>query len=57
MNVNNVIALDEVSIDIKIAELFYEKQYKGLAGYFRDSIISDIESLWLYGGIFRKQRC
>lgn len=54
MNVNNVIALDEVSIDIKIAELFYEKQNKGLGGYFKDSIISDIESLWLYGGIHRK---
>ena len=54
MNVNNVIALDEVSIDIKIAELFYEKQTKGLGGYFKDSIISDIESLWLYGGIHRK---
>ena len=54
MNVNNIIALDEVSIDIKIAELFYEKQNKGLGGYFKDSIISDIESLWLYGGIHRK---
>lgn len=54
MNVINVIALDEVSIDIKIAELFYEKQNKGLGGYFKDSIISDMESLWLYGGIHRK---
>ena len=54
MNVNNVIALDEVSIDIRIAELFYEKQNNGLGGYFKDSIISDIESLWLYGGIHRK---
>lgn len=54
MNINNVIALEEVSIDIKLAELFYEKQNKGLGGYFKDSIISDIESLWLYGGIHRK---
>jgi len=54
MNVNDVIALDEVSTDIKIAELFYENQNKGLGGYFKDSIISDIESLWLYGGIHKK---
>jgi len=51
MNIQNVIALEEVSIDLKIAEDFYEKQNKGLGGYFRDSIISDIESLWLYAGI------
>jgi len=51
MNIENIIALEEVSLDLKIAEAFYEKQNKGLGGYFRDSIISDIESLWLYGGI------
>ncbi|MDD2698447.1 MAG: hypothetical protein PHF17_06595 [Arcobacteraceae bacterium] len=54
MNVNNIIALEEVSIDIKVAEIFYEKQNKGLGGYFKDSIISDIESLWLYDGIHKK---
>jgi len=54
MNINNVIALEEVSIDIKLAELFYEKQNKGLGGYFKDTIVSEIESLWLYGGIHRK---
>jgi len=51
MNIKNVIALEEVSFDLKIAEQFYENQNQGLGGYFRDSIISDIESLWLYGGI------
>ena len=50
MNIKNIIALEEVSFDLKIAEEFYEKQNKGLGGYFRDSILSDIESLWLYGG-------
>lgn len=54
MNINNIIALEEVLVDLKIAEEFYEKQNKGLGGYFRDSIISDIESLWLYGGIHNK---
>lgn len=51
MNIKDIIALEEVSKDIKMAEEFYEKQNQGLGGYFRDSIISDIESLWLYGGI------
>ena len=51
MNIKNVIALEEVAFDLNIAEDFYEKQNKGLGGYFRDSIISDIESLWLYAGI------
>jgi hypothetical protein len=54
MNVNNIIALEEVLIDLKIAENFYEKQNKGLGTYFKDTIISDIESLWLYAGIHNK---
>ena len=54
MNVNNIIALEEVLIDLKIAEEFYEKQNKGLGAYFKDTIISDIESLWLYSGIHNK---
>lgn len=54
MNIKNIIAIEEVASDIKIAEQFYEKQNKGLGGYFKDSIISDIESLWLYAGIHLK---
>lgn len=54
MNINNIIALKEVSTDLKTGEEFYEKQNKGLGKYFKDSIISDIESLWLYGGIHSK---
>lgn len=54
MNINNIIALEEVLVDLKIAEEFYEKQNKGLGSYFRDTIISDIESLWLYAGIHNK---
>lgn len=50
MNINNIIALEEVLVDLKIAE----KQNKGLGTYFKDTIISDIESLWLYAGIHNK---
>lgn len=54
MNIKNILALKEVSHDLKIGEEFYEKQNHGLGAYFRDSIISDIESLWLYAGIHLK---
>ncbi len=54
MNIKNIIALKEVSNDLKLGEEFYEKQNHGLGSYFKDSIISDIESLWLYGGIHQK---
>ncbi len=54
MNIKNIIALEEVALDLKIAEEFYEKQSNRLGAYFRDSIISDIESLRLYGGIHSK---
>lgn len=54
MNVKNIVILEEVSTDIKVAQEFYENQNRGLGNYFKDSIISDIESLWLYGGIHAK---
>jgi len=54
MNIKNIIALDEVKTDLKTGQDFYEKQCQGLGNYFKDSIISDIESLWLYGGIHSK---
>ena len=54
MNIKEIIAIEEVSIDLKIAEEFYERQSRGLGKYFKDSIISDIESLWLYAGIHQR---
>jgi len=48
MNIENIILLEDVANDIKLAENFYENQNQGLGNYFKDSIISDIESLWLY---------
>ena len=54
MNIDNIVVIEEVADDLKLAERFYEKQSKGLGKYFKDSIISDIESLWLYAGIHIK---
>ena len=54
MNIKNIIALDDVKLDLQISKEFYEKQNRGLGNYFKDSIIADIESLWLYAGIHPK---
>ena len=50
----NIVALEEVYLDLVIGRSFYEKQSIGLSDYFRDSILADIESLWLYVGIHIK---
>ncbi len=54
MNIKNIISLKEVANDLEIAKSFYEKQSFGLGRYFLDSILSDIESLWLYAGVHQK---
>jgi len=43
--------LDEAEKDIAIGMSFYESQKDGLGKYFLDSILSDIESLYIYAGI------
>jgi hypothetical protein len=47
----NIKILDEAEIDISNGMRFYESQKEGLGDYFFDSIISDIESLYIYAGI------
>ena len=54
MNIRSIVSLKEVIKDLEIAKEFYEKQSFGLGRYFLDSILSDIESLWLYAGIHQK---
>jgi hypothetical protein len=46
--------LDEAEQDLIDGYFFYEKQLKGLGGYFLDSLYSDIDSLLLYAGIHVK---
>lgn len=43
--------LDEAEEDLVRGFRFYEKQELGLGEYFLDSLYSDIESLYLFGGI------
>lgn len=54
MKIKAIVALEEVKQDIKEGENFYNLQDIGIGNYFKDSIISDIESLWVYAGIHIK---
>lgn len=42
---------DEAEADIVAGYWFYERQATGLGDYFRDAIITDIDSLTFYGGV------
>lgn len=43
--------LDEAEQDLIDGARFYENQEKGLGAYFVDSLLSDIESLYLFAGV------
>lgn len=53
--ISEIIALQDVALDLKSGEKFYDMQSIGLGAYFRDSILSDIESLYLYAGTHSKR--
>ena len=55
MKIRNIHALAEVQYDLDDGEAFYEMQSPGLGQYFRDSLLTDLQSLWLYAGIHSKQ--
>ena len=54
MTIRNVVALEEVKADLEQGEAFYEAQEPGIGAYFRDGIVSDIESLLIYGGVHER---
>jgi len=55
MKIIRILTLEEVGFDLNDGEAFYEMQSPVLGQYFRDSIIADLQSLWLYAGIHSKQ--
>ena len=55
MNVKDVITLREVADDLQDGKAFYERREAGVGDYFWDSLISDIESLYIYAGIHSKK--
>ncbi|MDK9694478.1 MAG: type II toxin-antitoxin system RelE/ParE family toxin [Sulfurimonas sp.] len=50
----NIEILDEAENDIVNAMRFYEAQSNNLGTYFLDSILSDIDSLYIYAAIHTK---
>jgi len=47
----NIEVLDEAEDDIANGIHFYESQSQGLGAYFLDTILADIDSLYIYAGI------
>ena len=55
MNIKSIRILSEAEADLEGGRNFYERQHHGVGGYFWDSLLSDIESLVIYGGVYRKE--
>ena len=43
--------LKEVSEDLEYGKIFYDDREPGIGDYFYDSLIADIESLYIYAGV------
>ncbi len=54
MNIKHIKVLAEAEEDLETGRLFYENQEQGIGEYFWDTLISDIESLILCGGVHSK---
>jgi len=53
-NIKDIVILEDAANDMVNGPGFYESQAAGLGEYFWDCIISDIESLLIYGGIHQR---
>ncbi len=53
--IREIITLDEVAEDLNDGKAFYDRLSPGLGDYFWDSLMADIESLYLYAGIHNKK--
>ena len=47
----DIVLLNEASMDLEQGREFYNKLQMGVGDYFYDSLIADLESLYLYAGI------
>lgn len=55
MKVKDVVILNEVADDFNDGRSFYDQKERGVGEYFWDSLIADIESLFIYAGIHSKK--
>lgn len=51
INVKEIVILEEAVMDLLKGKTFYSQKEKRLGDYFRDSLVSDIESLYLFASI------
>jgi len=51
MHVKAVVVLAEAAEDLEAGMAFYDAREPGIGRYFFDSLLSDIESLQIFGGI------
>jgi hypothetical protein len=51
MGISDLIVIKQVKADLNEGRVFYDSSEKGIGDYFYDTLVSDIESLWLYSGI------
>jgi hypothetical protein len=49
-----VVILEEATADLEAGRQFYESREEGVGDYFVQSLLSDLDSLVLYGGIHRR---
>jgi len=54
LKIRDVVVLDEVTNDLTDGKLFYDENEFGIGTYFQDSIIADVESLFIYAGVHIK---
>ena len=55
MIIKSIKILSDAETDLEDGKNFYEQQQRGIGGYFWDCLLSDIESLIIYGGVHRKE--
>lgn len=51
MGTSDLVVLKQVKDDLNEGRVFYDLNEKSIGDYFYDTLVSDIESLWLYSGI------
>lgn len=54
MRIRDVVVLEEVADDMNAGKSFYDDQELGVGDYFWDSLLADLESLRVYGGVHRR---
>lgn len=55
MNIKSIKILADAELDLQDGRNFYESLERSIGEYFWDCLLSDIESLIIYGGVHRKE--